>query len=386
MFKNLIFYRIGAELPESAEALGEALAAGAFANCAPTEPRSLGWVPPRGIEHGPLVEAIDGQWIIRLQTEERILPACVIADRVEEIADSVEEATGRRPGRKAMKDLKEQATQELLPQAFTKRSSITAWIDTKAKLLLVDASSTSKAEDFVKLLIKQVPCKMNLHLLQTTEAPATCMAAWLLDGDAPEGFTIDRESELRSEDEMKSVIRYQRLALDTDEVRKHLQEGKRPTRLAMSYKDRVSFVLTEGLTLKKISFLDLVFEGRELPARDERFDADLVLATGELAPMIAALIDALGGELVFAIEAAAAGTPPPAYPAPHMPSDGPDPLYDQAVAVVREHQKASISLVQRYLQIGHNRAARLLEEMERAGVVSPMRADGARELREGVAA
>lgn len=386
MFKNLILYRIGVEMPESAEALGEALAAGAFANCAPTEPRSLGWVPPRGIEHGPLVEAIDGQWIIRLQTEERILPACVIADRVEEIADSVEEATGRRPGRKAMKDLKEQATQELLPQAFTKRSSITAWIDTKTKLLLVDASSAGKAEDFVSLLIKQVPCKMNLHLLQTVEPPATCMAAWLLDGDAPEGFTIDRESELRSEDEMKSVIRYQRLALDTDEVRKHLQEGKRPTRLAMTFKDRVSFVLTEGLTLKKINFLDLVFEGRDLPARDERFDADLVLATGELAPLIAALIDALGGEHVFAIEAAAAGMPPPAYPAPHMPSDGPDPLYDQAVAVVREHQKASISLVQRYLRIGYNRAARLLEEMERTGVVSPVRADGARELREGVAA
>jgi S-DNA-T family DNA segregation ATPase FtsK/SpoIIIE len=57
-----------------------------------------------------------------------------------------------------------------------------------------------------------------------------------------------------------------------------------------------------------------------------------------------------------------------------------DPMYDQAVAVVLEHRKASISLVQRHLRIGYNRAARLLEQMERSGLVSSMATNGNREL------
>ena len=57
-----------------------------------------------------------------------------------------------------------------------------------------------------------------------------------------------------------------------------------------------------------------------------------------------------------------------------------DPLYDQAVAIVLENKRASISLVQRHLRIGYNRAARLLEDMERAGLVSKMSGSGSREI------
>lgn len=57
-----------------------------------------------------------------------------------------------------------------------------------------------------------------------------------------------------------------------------------------------------------------------------------------------------------------------------------DPLYDQAVEVVLKHRRASISLVQRHLRIGYNRAARLLEQMEQAGLVSAMQSNGNREI------
>ncbi|MDA3827806.1 recombination-associated protein RdgC [Paucibacter sp. O1-1] len=383
MLKNLIVYRIGADMPASAAALEEALQKHAFAKCQPTEATSSGWVPPRGHENGALVEELNGHWLIQLQTEERILPSSVVADRVEEMVEQIEEQTGRKPGRKATKDLKEQATLELLPLAFTKRATTSVWIDTKARLMLIDAGSQGKADALVSLLVKTVPDAMNLHLLQTLEPPSACMAAWLMDGDTPEGFTIDRETELKSEDEMKSVVRYGRHSLDTAEVRLHLTQGKRPTRLAMTFKDRVSFILTDGLVIKKVAFLDLAFEGKDKPERDGQFDADFFLATEELSAMVAALIDGLGGEHVFAIEAVAAGQEPPQYPAPHMPNDGDDPLYDQAVELVQHHRKASISLVQRHLRIGYNRAARLLEAMEKSGLVSAMQTDGSRQVREG---
>jgi len=57
-----------------------------------------------------------------------------------------------------------------------------------------------------------------------------------------------------------------------------------------------------------------------------------------------------------------------------------DPLYDQAVAIVLKTRRASISLVQRHLRIGYNRAARLIEQMERAGLVSEMQTNGNREI------
>src|SRR6185436_11964801 len=65
--------------------------------------------------------------------------------------------------------------------------------------------------------------------------------------------------------------------------------------------------------------------------------------------------------------------------------DGPatgekDPLYDQAVEIVLRTRRPSISLVQRHLRIGYNRAARLIEDMERAGMVSPMQSNGNREV------
>ena len=66
-----------------------------------------------------------------------------------------------------------------------------------------------------------------------------------------------------------------------------------------------------------------------------------------------------------------------------MPGEGggeADALYDQAVAVVLKNRRASISLVQRHLRIGYNRAARLLEQMEQSGVVSTMQSNGNREI------
>jgi DNA segregation ATPase FtsK/SpoIIIE-like protein len=57
-----------------------------------------------------------------------------------------------------------------------------------------------------------------------------------------------------------------------------------------------------------------------------------------------------------------------------------DPLYDQAVEIVLKNRKASISLVQRHLKIGYNRAARLVEDMEKAGLVSAMSTSGQREI------
>ncbi|RZL40511.1 MAG: recombination-associated protein RdgC [Rubrivivax sp.] len=305
MFKNLITYRIGEGWPADAQVLAEQLAKEPFLTCAPTQPLAVGWAPPRGIEHAPLVEVVDGHWLVKLKREVRLLPSSVVQERIDELAEHLEATTGRKPGKKAKKDLKEQATHELLPRAFTKTSATQVWIAPKDGLLFVDAGSSSRADEVVTLLIQASP-GLSLQLVQTAESPAACMAAWLMDGVTPEGFQIERECELKGSDDEKPVVRYARHPLDIDEVRAHLTSGKMPTRLALSWRDRVAFTLTEGFTIKKISFLDLAFEGRPEASGDEAFDADLALATGELGRLIPALIAGLGGEHDFASGAAPA--------------------------------------------------------------------------------
>lgn len=301
MFKNLTVYRIGADWSATLAQVEECLSKSRFVACGLTQPRSAGWVEPRGEVHGPLVEAIGGQWLLKLQTEQRVLPAAVVKRRVEERSQQIEQSSGRKPGKKQLREIKEQATLELLPMAFTKQATINVWLDPQRRLLMVDASSPARAAEVAELLIKCLD-GLSLAPLQTAQSAAAAMSAWLASGEPPPAFSVDRECELKSADEMKSVVRYARHPLDTDEVRQHIDMGKQPTRLAMSWQGRVSFMLTDAMQIKKLDFLDVVFEGRKgsQQHQDEAFDADAAIGTGELARLIPDLIEALGGEQMAA--------------------------------------------------------------------------------------
>ncbi len=298
MFKNLIIYRIANDWQPNAEKLEDALEQERFEPCGATQALSAGWVPPRGEPGARLLEEIDDHWLLTLRLEKRVLPGSVVREHVEELAEKIEQETGRRPGKKQQRDMKEQVELELLPRAFTLQSHLRVWISPKQHLLMVDAGSIGKADELITLLVK-ADSSINLHLLQSAESPAACMAAWLMDGVPPKDFVIDRDCELKAADEMKAAVRYARHNLDTDEVKAHLTSGKMPTRLAMTWKERVSFTLTDTLQVKGIKFLDIVFDGRDKPAKDEAFDVDAALATGELSQLIPDLVEGLGGELDF---------------------------------------------------------------------------------------
>ena len=308
-------YRLAPDWQPTLAAVDEALASVPFAECGATQPRSAGWVSPRGEDHGALVEAIDGQWLLQLLVESKMVPGSVVKRQVETLAAQIEKTTGRKPGKKEQRELKDQALLDLLPMAFTKRASVKVWIAPVARLLVIDAGSASRADETLTALTQVLP-GLSAQLVNTATSPEAAMADWLVGGEAPAPFTIDRDCELKAADGEKPVVRYARHALDLPEIREHIAAGKRPTRLALTWNGRVSFVLTDGLQLKKISFLDGVFEGRGASDGAEGFDANAAIATGELAPLIGELIDALGGEQVFGAAPAAPSTAPSAAPPP----------------------------------------------------------------------
>ena len=251
--------------------------------------------------------------LLQLRVETTVVPGSVVKRQVEALAARIEQQTGRKPGKKETRELKDQALLDLLPMAFTKQASIQVWMAPAERLLVIDAGSASRAEEVLTAMIAVLP-GLSAQLVNTAVSPAAAMADWLVAGEAPANFTIDRDCELKAADGEKPVVRYARHALDIDEIREHIQAGKQPTRLALTWRDRVSFTLTEGLQLKKISFLDGVFEGQAKQKGDASFDADAAIATGELAPMIDDLIDALGGEQVIGAAASMPGTGAPVVP------------------------------------------------------------------------
>ena len=308
MFKNLLLYRLGLDWSATVSQIEDALGSARFAECGLTQARSSGWVPPRGEDHGPLIEAVNGQWLMQLMVEQKVVPGSVVKRQVDALAVQVEKQTGRKPGKKQRNALKDQALLDLLPMAFTKRAAVKVWVAPAERLLVIDAGSASRADEVLTALTQALP-GLSASWVNTAVSPAACMAEWLVSGEAPAGFSIDRDCELKAADGEKPVVRYARHALDIAEIREHIAGGKQPTRLALTWQGRVSFMLTEGLQIKKVAFLDGVFEGTS-GKKAESFDADAAITTGELAPLIGDLLDALGGEQVFAQAPQAGGSAP----------------------------------------------------------------------------
>lgn len=299
MFKNALIYRIAPTWTADLELIETGLEAARYVECGASQEKSVGWTEPRGEENGLLAESVAGQIVLKLMVEVKAVPSSVVNRKAKEELSKIEAATGRKPGKRETKEIKEDIKLSLMPLAFTKLSSVLVWIDAKAQLLTIGASSTAKADEVITYLVKCLE-GFSVMPLNTQTSSAVAMGEWLSTQAPPAGFTIDRECELKSPDETKAVVRYSRHPLDIEEVSAHITNGKVPTKLALTWMDRVSFVLTDTLQIKKIAFLDGVFDGTS-QEKEDGFDADTAIATGELRQLIPELLAALGGEMPIGV-------------------------------------------------------------------------------------
>jgi recombination associated protein RdgC len=296
-FKNLQIYRLPKNWASDTRKLEDQLAHLTLQSCSASDAQSIGWVPP--CASGTLVHAVNNQWLLALGAEQKLLPASVVKQFASDKAKAIEEAEGRKVGRKEMRDLREQMTLELLPRAFIRQRRTFGWIDPINGWLVIDAAAPAKAEEFLEHLRKSVD-GLPAKLVKVTLSPSAAMTGWVAGGEAPSHFTIDQDLELRSAE--KATVRYAKHPLEGEEIRQHIAAGKVVTRLAMTWGDRISFVLNENLQIKRLTFLDILKEQADSQAEnaDERFDLDFVLMTGEVARLLDDVIDALGGELAEA--------------------------------------------------------------------------------------
>ncbi|EOR76629.1 TPA: recombination-associated protein RdgC [Yersinia enterocolitica] len=297
-FKNLMVYRLSREVSLSADEMEKQLSAFSFTPCGSQDMAKTGWVSPMGSHSDALTHTVNGQIVICARKEEKILPSPVIKQELQAKIERLEGEQHRKLKKTEKDSLKDEVLHSLLPRAFSRFNQTFLWIDTVNDLIMVDAASAKRAEDTLALLRKSLGSLPVVPL--TLENPIELtLTEWVRSKELPSGFALMDEAELKAILEDGGVIRCKKQDLFSDEIAVHIDAGKLVTKLALDWQERVQLVLSDDGSLKRLKFSDTLREQNEdIDQEDfaQRFDADFILMTSELAALIKNLIEALGGE------------------------------------------------------------------------------------------
>ncbi len=297
-FKNLALYRLSEPFTLTAIELSQQMESMRFKACGGHEEFSYGWTSPLGRGSEQLVHQANGFMMLCATREEKVLPSGVINEMVAEKIALKEEQEFRKISKKERTELKEEIIFELLPRAFSFSKKTFAYIDPKGGWLVVDASSAKKAEELISFLRKNLG-SLPVVPINSKDAPTSIMTQWLLEDDSPANMLIEDECELKAPEESGGIVRCKRMDLSAPEIKQHLDKGKQVIKLALSWSDRLSFVLDENLAVKRLKFLELIQEqinDIEVGSPEEQFDVDFTIMTDELSQFLPQLLTIFGGE------------------------------------------------------------------------------------------
>jgi recombination associated protein RdgC len=266
-FKNIQLFRLAEKFPYSAEELAEKLESYRLQPCGRTQLFSDGWVSPFGNHHSLLVHSANGCHLFAICKEEKILPAAIIKQALDERVTELEQQE-QKLSRQEKLHLREEIVHTLLPRAFSRRKVTLAYIDTRNDFLVVDTSSRSRAEELTELLRRSLG-SLKLNVLKTVSRPSLVMSKWLLDSHYPKEIQLEDSCEMLDIEKGTGVIKCSQQDLNASEVLGHLKGGKKLARLAMSWCDKLSFVFNDDLSFKRVRFLDLLQDNHETNAESK---------------------------------------------------------------------------------------------------------------------
>lgn len=295
-FRNARIYRFLAPFTLSAEELHKKLTKHRFKPCDRSQPASYGFVAPLGKNSEIMVHAANGFIMISARKEQKILPNSVVNEKLAEKVDAIQEAEGRKVGRKEKMGLKDEIYLTLLPQAFTRSQWIHAYIAPADDLFVVNSASAKTAEELLNFLREAIGSLIVAPLAVNTR-PADLFSRWVKKQKAPRNFSFLDECELRDPSEEGGIVRCKRLDLGCDEIAAHMESGMQIIKLGLMWNEAISFVFSEDLAIRRLRFSDELLEQAEDQSGDDAmaaFDADFTVMTLELRALIRQLFDALG--------------------------------------------------------------------------------------------
>lgn len=296
-FKNIHIFRFLRPFTLSAEDLHEQLTQDAFHPCGKMDMESMGWVPPLGRDSESLVHSTNNCIIFSTRKEEKILPASVVREFVNEKVEEIETGQMRKVRKREKDEIREQVLFDLIPRAFTRSTYLFAYIDIANGWLLVDTPSHKKAEELTSFLRKSlgslpvVPPKLQ-------QAPAKVMTQWLVNQNhCPADMELADACVLT--DQEGAVVNCKRQDLLAEEIQGHLEAGKLVTRLALEWHERLGLIVDDELVIRRLQTLDLIqtqINDVDAETPEQRFDADFAIMSLELAALTKRLFEIFGGE------------------------------------------------------------------------------------------
>jgi len=289
--KNFYWYVLNKPLPQG-EALEAKLASKPFEPCLSQQLSSQGWVS--ALDTSDRVYEAHGAQLLMLKTEKRLLPASVVNEYLQVKVEEFEQAEGYSPSRKIRLQMKEDLTQALLPKAFTKSSRLPILIFPKQGWLMVLSGSAKSADDATAFL-RETLDGLPVSLVNSDNSPSHVMTSWLQNPlSLPQDWALGEEVELQ--DAEGALVRARNQDLLTDELAVHMEAGKVVSKLALVWRENVSFILQDDLSVKRIK---LLLEQEDAPdaseGQDARFAHEFAVSCNWLVPFCQALLAAMGG-------------------------------------------------------------------------------------------
>ena len=296
-FKNIRIFRLTKPLQHSAETLHEQLLEHAFVACDSYQLSSYGWIEPMGKHGTQLVHQTGRQLMLCACKEERLLPASVLRETVEEEVDVIETEQARRVFPSEKRRLKEDAVQRLLPRAFTKKRLVYGYLDLDNQWLVIESATAKMAEEFTQLL-RQSLGSLPIVPLICQQQPSAVMTHWLLKQSTPGDYETGEDCVLKDKGDDKVVLRSKGIDMSSPDYTNYLAGGMQVSKLALSWQKQIQFNLADDLCLSRIRFSDLMKEhdnGIDVDDFAARFDADLALMSGTFSELVNSLIEQFGG-------------------------------------------------------------------------------------------
>jgi recombination associated protein RdgC len=244
----------------------------------------MGWISPLEEDDAPLTRGMNGCFMITLQIEDKILPASVVNQAVKDKVKQIELNEARKVRQKEKLNYKDELVHTLLTRAFTKLTTLHAYIDTRNQWLVLNCISPAKTELFISMFQKAFgECMEESEVIK----PSALLTHWLKTQDYPQEFTIGKACVLQDPEQQNRIVRCQQQDLFTSGVQSLFQEGFDAIQMELCWQDRIRFILADDFSLRSVSLAeDDINEMKETyESKQERFDADLILMSESLTGM-----------------------------------------------------------------------------------------------------
>lgn len=292
-FRNLTLFRFSSDVSADLNGLDDALAQHRLRDVGPIEFATHGFVSPLGRASEQLTLNLSHWTLFAAGGQDKLLPAAVVNDDVARRIQKIAEEEDRKVNGRERKRLKDEVLHELLQRAFVRSSRLLAYVDVARGWLVVDSSSRKAAENLVSL-VREALGSFPVVPLTPEESPRALLTDWLAGGHMPAGFSLGEECELRDPaTAIGAIARIRRQDMEAEEIREHLRSGKQVFSLGLVFDDRLSFVLGEDLSVKRVQLLDVVLDQLDSSAEtiEQETTARFALFTAEISRLLERLAE-----------------------------------------------------------------------------------------------